>query len=159
MIRYLILFALTACLGLSSAAASAAPATPPPGPKDKCPVCGMFVSKYPAWTASVAFRDGSHAWFDGAKDLFTFIHNPGKFAPGRTAAMIQSILVKDYYSLKTVDGKSAFYVVGSTVYGPMGHELVPFEKQGDAQEFLKDHQGKRIVSYKEVTPALLKSLE
>ncbi|MGQ9653410.1 MAG: nitrous oxide reductase accessory protein NosL, partial [Thermodesulfobacteriota bacterium] len=36
-----------------------------PGPKDKCPVCGMFVAKYPDWTAQVLFKDGRSVFFDG----------------------------------------------------------------------------------------------
>ncbi len=30
-----------------------------PKPTDKCPVCGMFVSKYPDWVAQVVYRDGA----------------------------------------------------------------------------------------------------
>lgn len=156
MIRNLIAITLFACIWLQCLSAAA---TPPPGAKDKCPVCGMFVSKYPAWTASVSFRDGSHAYFDGAKDLFTFLQNVSRYISGKTAAMVTVLQVKDYYSLQMIDAKTAYYVTGSNVYGPMGHELVPFAKQSDAQEFLKDHQGKRIVRSTEITPALLKTLE
>jgi nitrous oxide reductase accessory protein NosL len=35
---------------------------------------------------------------------------------------------------------SAYYVLGSDIYGPMGRELIPFEKEADAKEFIKDHQ-------------------
>ena len=31
------------------------------GPKDKCPVCGMFVQKYPDWTCQVVFN---FSWVD-----------------------------------------------------------------------------------------------
>ena len=157
--RLTLLFSAIICLWLNSAVTLAAPAPPVPGPKDKCPVCGMFVHKYPAWTAAIRFSDGSRAWFDGTKDLFNYLNNLSKYAPNRKPAMISAIEVKDYYSLKLIDGKTAFYVIGSNVYGPMGHELVPFVKQGDAQEFLKDHAGKRIVRYHDITPALLKTLE
>ena len=37
---------------------------------DKCPVCGMFVAKYPDFLAQIIFADDSHALFDGAKDMF-----------------------------------------------------------------------------------------
>lgn len=154
--RYLLLFAVTACIWLNSAVTLAAQA---PGPKDKCPVCGMFVHKYPAWTVAIRFTDGSHAWFDGAKDLFIYLNNLSRYAPDRKQAMISAIEVKDYYSLKLIDGRTAFYVTGSNVYGPMGHELIPLAKLAEAQEFLKDHAGKRIVRFHEITPALLKTLE
>ena len=51
-------------------------AVPKPSAKDKCPVCGMFVAKYPDWLAAVRFRDGSHVFFDGAKDMFKYLHDP-----------------------------------------------------------------------------------
>jgi len=157
--RLTLLFSAIICLWLNVTSAFAAPAPPVPGPKDKCPVCGMFVHKYPAWTTVISFTDGSQAWFDGTKDLFSYLNNLPRFAPGKTAAMVATIQVRDYYSLKLIDGKTAFYVIGSNVYGPMGHELVPFAKQSEAREFLKDHAGRRIVRYYEITPALLKTLE
>ncbi len=49
---------------------SAAPVKP--GPRDRCPVCGMFVSKYPNWIAQIEFKDGSREFFDGPKDMFRY---------------------------------------------------------------------------------------
>lgn len=132
---------------------------PAPTVKDKCAVCGMFVSKYPAWLGSISFKNGSPVYFDGPKDLFTYLLNLKKFAPAKSPAMITAIQVKDYYSLKSVDGRAAFYVIGSDVYGPMGQELVAFEKQIDAQTFLRDHKGKRLLRFNEITLAVLKSIE
>ncbi len=43
-----------------------------PSPKDKCPVCGMFVVKYPDFVGEIVFKDGSYAVFDGAKDMFKY---------------------------------------------------------------------------------------
>ncbi len=162
MTRYLIVLALLLCLGSLHSPARGASATPhpsAPGPKDKCPVCGMFVKKYPSWVATVAFKDGSHAWFDGAKDLFTYLGTPQRYTPGRTAAMVDRLWVKDYYSLQPIDAKTAYYVIGSKVYGPMGHELIPFKRLDDAREFMLDHQGTQIIRYGDVTPTLLKTLE
>jgi len=47
----------------------------PPGARDLCPVCGMVVAKYPNWIASVVWRDGHAHHFDGAKDMFKFLHD------------------------------------------------------------------------------------
>jgi len=151
---------LAAALALG-AATSIAAAEPPakPGPGDKCPVCGMFVTKYPAWVAGLTFADGTRAWFDGAKDLFKLLADPARWAPGRARADVRAIFVTDYYDLVQVDARTAFFVLGSDTYGPMGEELVPLAKKADAEEFLKDHHGKRIVLFDEVTPALLKTLD
>ena len=43
-----------------------------PSPKEKCPVCGMFVSLFPDWNARVEFKDSTYAIFDGAKDMFKY---------------------------------------------------------------------------------------
>lgn len=122
----------------------------PPGPRDLCPVCGMVVSKYPNWTATVAWRDGHRHYFDGAKDMFKFLFDLKRYAPGHQAGDIASITVTEYYDLKHIDARQAFFVIGSDVLGPMGHELVPLASRADAEEFMRDHQGRRILTYAEV---------
>lgn len=130
-----------------------------PSPKDKCPVCGMFVAKYPDFVAQILFKDGSYSVFDGAKDLFKYYFNLKRYAPARQMEHVDAIYVTDYYSLGAVDGTTAFYVVGSDVLGPMGRELIPFEKESDAREFMRDHKGKSLLRFKDVKPELLRSLD
>ncbi|MBC8018289.1 MAG: nitrous oxide reductase accessory protein NosL [Verrucomicrobia bacterium] len=151
---------LLLCLALSfSAAFAAPPVTPAPLAKDKCPVCGMFVAKYTNWVVSLTFRDSTSVFFDGPKDMFTYYLNMKKYSPSRKVADVVSITVRDYYDLKPLDGKKAFFVIGSDVYGPMGKEIIPFRKESAAREFLKDHKGKKIIVFGSVTPELLKAME
>jgi nitrous oxide reductase accessory protein NosL len=119
----------------------------------------MFVSKYPDWVVSTTFTDSTALFFDGIKDFFTYYHTMQKYTPARKQASIASITVHDYYSLKPIDARQAFFVVGSDVYGPMGKELVPFGKATDAQAFFQDHKGKKALHFNEVTPSILKSME
>ena len=130
-----------------------------PSPKDKCPVCGMFVAKYPDFLAQIVFKDGSALFFDGAKDMFKCYLNLKKYHPSRKQSDIDSIYVTDYYGLTFIDGFEAFYVVGSDIYGPMGRELIPFEKEADAREFMKDHKGNRALKLICVTPDIIKNLD
>jgi nitrous oxide reductase accessory protein NosL len=125
----------------------------------KCPVCGMFVAKYPDWVATITFRDATMVYFDGPKDLFTFYLNPGKYYQVRKQSDIADIHVKDYYSLTVIDGRQAFYVIGSNVLGPMGKELVPFAGKNDADGFMRDHRGGGILRFGEITRAVMKGLE
>ena len=127
--------------------------------QDKCPVCGMFVAKYPDFAARIVYRDGSYAVFDGSKDMFIYLFDLKKYAPGKAASQIASLSVTDYYSLDLIDGYKAFYVTGSDVLGPMGKELVPFAKTADAEEFKRDHKGKKIVRFGDVAPPLIRELE
>jgi copper chaperone NosL len=155
-----LLITVAATVLLSALPAGAeGPTVAKPSPKDKCPVCGMFVSKYPDWVAVLAFKDGTLRYFDGPKDLFKFLLDLKQYAPGKGQSDVDRFFVTDYYAVRQVDGRAAFYVLGSDVYGPMGKELIPFEKETDAREFLKDHQGRNILRYKEITSAVLQGLD
>lgn len=132
---------------------------PKPGERDTCPVCGMFVAKYPEWIATVLYTDGHAHHFDGAKDLFKYLLDLPKWAPGHRAEDIQGIGVTEYYGLTLIDAREAYYVIGSDVLGPMGHELIPLASEADAAEFLGDHQGRKILRFSDVTLGLLTALD
>jgi nitrous oxide reductase accessory protein NosL len=111
----------------------------------------MLVSKYPNWVAVVTWKDGHAHFFDGAKDMFKFLHDLPKFAPGHRKEDIAAIYVTDFYNLERIDARKALFVVGSDVLGPMGHELVPLANKADAEDFLKDHKGKKILAFDRVS--------
>lgn len=119
----------------------------------------MFVAKYPDFLCQIIFKDGSYALFDGAKDMFKYYFDLKKYNASKEVSDIAAVYVTDYYSMNPIDGRTAYYVLGSNVFGPMGNELIPFEKEGDAEQFLADHAGKTIVRFKDVTPDSLKGLD
>ena len=129
-----------------------------PSAVDRCSVCGMFVSKYPAWTAEIIFNDGSYVMFDGAKDLFAYYFDIRKYSPSKKREDIASMYVMDYYAVAFIDARNASYVDGSDVRGPMGKELVAFASNSDAREFKEDHKGKSVLPFGAVTPEILKDL-
>lgn len=147
--------ALLLTIWAASAAAEEGVVTPKPGTRDLCPVCGMLISKYPNWTAAVTYRDGSAHFFDGAKDMFKYLQEPGKYATRHRKEDISSLVVTEFYGLTRIDARKANYVAGSDVMGPMGHELVPLETRADAEEFLKDHKGKQIYTFDQITPEIV----
>ena len=132
---------------------------PQPEKMDLCPVCGMLVSKYPNWVAVVVYRDGHAHFFDGAKDLFKYLPAPEKFVAGHRREDVAAIWVTEYYGLKRIDASKAYFVIGSDVLGPMGHELVPLESEADANDFLLEHKGKRVLGFDQVTPEVIRSLD
>lgn len=129
------------------------------GAKDVCAVCGMFVARHPEWLAQVTYGDGSEAFFDGPKDLFKYLLAPERYAPAKAGVGKTAVLVTSYYEGAAIPARQAFYVVGSDVTGPMGAELVPHRSLEDAEEFVRDHHGERIVRFDDVTPELLNDLE
>lgn len=127
--------------------------------KDRCPVCGMFVAKYPDFIAEIIFRDGTYAVFDGVKDMLKYYFTIDKYNPAKKLSDIDSIYVTDYYGLELVDGRKAFYVIGSNVFGPMGRELIPFGSRREAEEFMKDHQGKAVFEFEAISYDIVKGLD
>jgi len=148
-----------AALGTGQAAHAKPVKLPAPGPRDTCPVCGMFVAPYPYWIATVLWRDGKAVHFDGAKDFFKYLQDLKKYEPGRAMAEINAMGVTDYYATGRIDAAAAFYVIGSDVLGPMGHELVPHDTEAEAKEFMTDHGGKRVLRFREVTQVMLLGLD
>lgn len=160
MLRRILTPLLLSMLLLAAAAAFAAELPEPnPPARAKCPVCAMFVGKFPDWAVEVEFRQSGSEWFDGPKDMFKCILDMREYLPAKVASPAVSVRVRDYYSLKFIDGRKAYYVIGSDVAGPMGPELVPFGKPDDAKGFMADHGGKRVLRFDEVTPAVIKSIE
>mgnify|MGYP001824355525 CR=1 FL=1 len=143
--------------------AAVAPAGEPTSPRtpsegDRCAVCGMFVAPHTEWLAQVVFDDGSAAFFDGAKDLFRYLFARDRYLPQRRGREIVAMWVTSYYDLEPVDARTARFVAGSDVLGPMGAELVPFATREDAEVVRMDHAGSRIVRFGEVTRELLTPL-
>jgi nitrous oxide reductase accessory protein NosL len=116
---------------------------------EKCPVCGMYVYKYPKWVTQI-FYENKHYSFDGVKDMmkYYFSHKKG----------IKEILVRDYYTQKVIDASTAFYVIGSDVYGPMGNELIAFSDEKGAKVFYFDHKAKKVLRFNEIDADLVNSL-
>ncbi len=131
-------------------------------PEDqKCPVCGMFVYKYPRWAAVMNVTVQGKAkqlYFDGVKDLIKFYREPAKWGQYDDISVL-SIVVTDYYRQESIFGEKAFYVIGSDISGPMGHELIPFDSKDQAEVFLKDHAGSQILTLDEITPQVIADLD
>jgi len=117
---------------------------------EKCPICGMFVYKYPKWATQIFYAD-KHYSFDGAKDMFKYYFDNKKG--------ITEILILDWYTQKTIDATKAYYVIGSDVYGPMGHELIGFKDKADAKTFYMDHRGTKIIQFKDITQEMVYKLD
>ena len=122
----------------------------------KCPVCGMFVSKFPKWVAQIQLKDGHIHYFDGIKDMMKFYFNPAKYKHPHEKEDILQINATDYYSLELIDAQKAYYVIGSNIYGPMGEEIIPFKNEDEAKKFMTDHFGKSLVKFSKIKEEMVK---
>ena len=79
--------------------------------------------------------------------------------PGHKREHVETIAVTDFYDLRKIAARTAFYVIGSDVVGPMGHELVPWATRADAEVFLTEHFGARVLRFDDVTQDVIGRLD
>lgn len=125
---------------------------PKPGKDDRCPVCGMFAHKYPKWAAGFVFQSGARYFHCSPKCMLHNLHNVSKYQPGETREKISQIWITEYYTTMPADAKEVFFVVGTSLVGPMGLDLIPVRGKGAAENFKKDYDGELILSLDQITP-------
>ena len=129
-----------------------------PGEKERCPVCGRFVSPYSEWITQVRHEDGTTVFFDGCKDLFKYLLSSSRNSRDKSHKNVASVFVTNYYDGEVIAARSAVFVSGSNVMGPLGPELVPHRSLEAAQDFAQDHDGCLILRFDEVTSAILRGM-
>lgn len=121
--------------------------------KEYCPNCGMHLPKYYKTSHAVKFKDGSHRQFCSIHCLVD--ESEMGFLRDKKEKISQ-ILVADVASLKMIDAKKAFYVVGSKTAGTMtANSQYAFEVKAKAESFQKENGGK-IMSFDEAYATALK---
>ncbi len=118
-----------------------------------CGNCGMPANEFPQFHAKVQNKDQKTVWFCSTRCLFIGALKPN--SPYEGASQRQ---VMDYYENKFIDAESAIYVMGSDVPGPMGADLIPHKDQQAAEEFMKEHQGKKMLKATEVNKEIIKEM-
>jgi len=121
-----------------------------------CRVCGMIIVDFPGAKAQIHYKNGQYDLFCSTLDMFLFYLQPDR--PGNIRAIYVNDMGKadwehpeDYW----IDAKTAYYVYGGDVMGPMGEALVPFSSLSDAEEYIKRHGG-RILRFNEINQDILK---
>jgi nitrous oxide reductase accessory protein NosL len=117
----------------------------------------MKLYKYPKWAAKIELKSGEEIYFISPKSMFEFYFRPGKWPEFNihSESDFKNIYVTDYATTKTVKAKGAFYVYGSSVTSPAGDDLVPFDSYKAAEEFSKQHNGKRVFGFREISRGLI----
>jgi len=119
--------------------------------RDRCVQCGMLVTESPRWNAGITGADGAARVFDTPQCLLRWARSPA----GRGA---KDPWVRDYYGQRRIDAEGAFFVQGSDVLGPMGHDLVPLATREEADRFGAEHHGRRILRFREIDRSVLRHL-
>lgn len=154
----LIILLLTAAICSQPLAGAAEKPGPQAIPADlSCGVCGMYPARFAVWQTQIIFTDGTMVPFDGSKDMFRYLLDMGRYNPGKTRAEVAAVWVKERFSNKWIDGETAYYVVGSSVMGPMGKELVPFADADEAAGLKAEHGG-TVLPFAKITMEVIDKL-
>ncbi|MGL1833097.1 nitrous oxide reductase accessory protein NosL [Rhodocyclaceae bacterium SMB388] len=131
---------------------------PRPVPADaRCPVCGMYPSRFPDWAGQVIFKDGAAQFFDSPVNLQLFLRNVSRYSPYQASDVAVSF-VNDIASGQWTPASDAFYVHGSSALGPMREGNLPtFADRAVAERFAADRGGE-VLTMDEITDEILGAL-
>jgi copper chaperone NosL len=118
--------------------------------QDRCPVCAMWVSKYRKFAAAIQLMNGRTFYFCSTGCMISSWMHPEIFI-GATRAELKRSVVQDYFTGEQVTGRSAYWVAGSDVIGPMGPALVPLKDKKHLDVFKKRHGAKAVFRLSEMT--------
>jgi len=118
------------------------------------------VHKGPNWVAKIELTNGKKIFFVSPKSMIEFYHRPGKWhdVGVKSEDDFKDIIVTDFTTLKPINARGAFYVYGSNMTSPAGDDLPAFATYEAADNYAKEHNGKRILNFKEIPEALIKLL-
>ena len=130
-----------------------------PIPADaRCPVCGMYPARFPRWAAQAVFKDGASHFFDSPIDLFAFLQRIDRHNKRYALEDVAAGYVTDFETGQWIEVNNAFFVSGSTVFGPMRDADLPaFSTRKSAGTFAHSRGGKVLAST-QITPELIQSL-
>ena len=104
-----------------------------------CPNCGMYLPKFWKTSHAVKFKDGSYRQFCS---IYCLVEQMEITELRGKHDTIKEILVVDVPSLKYIDAKKAYYVVGSKKAGTMTvTSKYAFKNQKDAKAFAAKNGG------------------
>ncbi len=125
-----------------------------------CVVRNIKVYKAPQWVAKIELVNKKELFFSSPKSMIEFYLVPGRwFDIGvKSEDDFKEIIVTDYSTLKPIDARGAFFVYGSNIISPAGDDLVPFATYEEAKKFASKHNGKRVLSFSQISKGLIELL-
>ena len=124
--------------------------------KDRCLIRQIKVYENPAWIARATTKQKT-VYFSSPKSMFEYYFQPIRWTGlgALTSSDLVSVTVTDFDTLEAIDAKKAFYVYGSNQTSPAGDDLPAFASKEKAEIFAKRYNGKRVLSFDEVSNALV----
>lgn len=161
---------ITIALGLVPGGTTAAEGGPAPALKslpadgemiisesDRCPVCAMFPARRPQSAAAMTLKSGETYYFCGNGCLLRAWLRPAAYL-GKNQEEIHRLVVRDYFSGRPIDGRTATWVAGSDVLGPMGPAIIALGDPDQLTTFTNRHGCKTVFTFDQVNDELWKKI-
>jgi nitrous oxide reductase accessory protein NosL len=116
---------------------------------DRCPVCAMFPARQPQAAAAMTLKSGETFYFCGNGCLLRTWLRPTVYL-GKKPEDIDRLVVRDYFSGQPIDGRTATWVAGSDVVGPMGPAIIALGDADQLAVFKNRHGGKTVFKFDQV---------
>ncbi len=123
------------------------------GLSDRCPVCAMFPYRYPKTAAAMTLKNGDAFYFCSNGCLLRTWLRPTVYL-GRHRSAIDRLAARDYFSGAPVDGRTAIWVAGSDVIGPMGPAIIALGDKNQLEAFKKRHGGSAVFTIDQLNDTL-----
>ena len=146
-----------------------------------CAKYGIDTSAHPEFRAYARLKDGSAFAFASPKAMFAYFFesessgaNFGGASAGANSASKNpasgnlgeanstdanfggaELYVTDYASGEILRAQDAFYVFGSVLQSARGDDLITFARLRDAQDFMREKKGHKILQFREISAKLI----
>ncbi len=146
-----------------------------------CAKYGIDTSAHPEFRAYERLKDGSALAFASPKAMFAYFFESGSsganFSGASAGANSESknpasgnlgeansasanfggaeLYVTDYASGEILRVQDAFYVFGSVLQSARGDDLITFPRLRDAQDFMREKKGHKILQFREISARLI----
>ena len=146
-----------------------------------CAKYGIDTSAHPEFRAYARLKDGSALAFASPKAMFAYFwggeSSGANFSGAFTGANSASknpvsgnlgeanstdanfgsaeLYVTDYASGEILRAQDAFYVFGSVLQSARGDDLITFARLQDAQNFMREKKGHKILQFREISARLI----
>ena len=146
-----------------------------------CAKYGIDTSAHPEFRAYARLKNGSALAFASPKAMFAYFFEGKNLSGNNGAASAEENLmsknpasvnfgesnstnanfggaelyVTDYASGEILRAQDAFYVFGSVLQSARGDDLITFARLRDAQDFMREKKGHKILQFREISARLI----
>jgi nitrous oxide reductase accessory protein NosL len=117
----------------------------------------MFPARHPQTAAAMTLIDNKTFYFCSNGCLFRTWLRPRVYL-GQPREAIERLVTRDYFSGRPIDARSATWVAGSDVIGPMGPAIIALDDAGQLAVFKNRHGGTIVFTFSQVDDALWKQI-